>query len=229
MDQQIKVTCTQCGAMLIPDKEKMIYRCTHCGVAFGSSIIFDKNAISKAREALSYCEFNEADVWFRCVLMLCPGDFEALRGRILCSGKWRSFSEIKGPLGITPVRLKSIREAVNDAAAHAEEVDKVYFESCQKLIDILELIWEKELEIRPLTEKKAMLEAELILKPNVEEEDMGFSSVKESIAEVVSQITPLDDEKKALLSQLYKARQSVIVLERKKADAEENSGIDVNL
>lgn len=216
MEQKIEVICTQCGATLIPDKENMIYRCTHCGVAYGSSIIFDKDAISKAKKALSYYEFNEADVWFRCVLMLCPDDFEALRGRILSSGKWRSFGEIREPLGITAVRLKNVRASINDALAHANEEDKVYFVSCNKMIDILELVWKQELKIRPLTEKKAKLEAELLITPKKEEDDMGYPALKSSIDDVDSQIASLVDEKTDLLTQFNEARQSVIDFERSK-------------
>ena len=216
MEEEIKVICTQCGAMLVPDRENMIYRCMHCGVAFGSSIIFDKNAITKARKALDYCEFNEADVWYRCVLMLCPGDFEALRGRILCAGKWRSFIEVDEPFGLTAARIKNVRESINDALAHAEEEDKVYFESCNKLVDILEHILEKELKIRPLSEKKAKLEAELLLTSQLESDGIGYSTVQSSIAGVRSQLAPLVNEKKDLITQFVNERKSVLYFEGSK-------------
>lgn len=219
MEEEIKVICTQCGAILVPDQENMIYRCMHCGVAFGSSIIFDKNAISKARTALNYHEFNEADVWFRCVLMLCPGNFEALRGRVLCSGKWCSFAEIREPLGMTAGRIKNVRASIEEALAHAEEEDKVYFESCNKLVDILEHIWEKDLKIRPLNDKQAKLEAELLLTPQIEVDDMGYSSVKSSIAGVKAQLAPLVNEKKDLFTQFNKECRSVVDFERKKLTA----------
>ena len=216
MEEKIKVICTQCGAALIPDKENMIYRCTHCGVAFGSSIIFDRDAVNKARKALSFAEFNEADVWFQCVLMLCPDDFEALRGRVLCAGKWCSFMDIKEPFNMPAVRFARIRDSIDDAIAHAELSDIGYFENCKKMIDTLELVWNKDVQIKPLTEKKAQLEENLKLTPVIETGDIGYYTVKSSIVSVIAQITPLVNEKKDLLTKFNMERQSVIYFEKKK-------------
>ena len=44
MENNIKVICTKCGGELLPDQEGKIYRCMYCGVAFGSTVLFNKIA-----------------------------------------------------------------------------------------------------------------------------------------------------------------------------------------
>ena len=48
MENARTVICTKCGAQLEPDQDYNIYRCNFCGVAFGSSILFNKDAMEKA-------------------------------------------------------------------------------------------------------------------------------------------------------------------------------------
>ena len=115
---------------------------------------------------------------------------------------------------MTAGRIKNVRASIEEALAHAEEEDKVYFESCNKLVDILEHIWEKDLKIRPLNDKQAKLEAELLLTPQIEVDDMGYSSVKSSIAGVKAQLAPLVNEKKDLFTQFNKECRSVVMLEQ---------------
>ena len=77
-------------------------------------------------------------------------------------------------------------------------------------------IWEKELKIRPLSEKKAKLEAELLLTSQLESDGIGYSTVQSSIAGVRSQLAPLVNEKKDLITQFVNERKSVLYFEGSK-------------
>ena len=200
MDHDIKVICTSCGAELIPDKENKIYRCMHCGVAYGSSILFDRNAGYKARKALEESEFNEADVWFRCVLMTCSYDFDALKGRILCAGKWRDFEDVTDASALSTVRIKNVRDRIEEALVRAWDSDRKYFMYCKELIDTLEKLRQKINEISPIQEKIDKYKYNLehtALRISGEGVD-GYEAVSSSIDEMYYKIEPLQKEKKEL-------------------------------
>lgn len=151
MENEINAVCTNCGGNLVPDQEGKIYRCLFCGVAFGSSILFNKDAEYKAYKAAMADEFNEADVWYRCVLMRDPGYAKALRGRILCAGKWKSLSEINTEVLMSGVRYESVLDRIDEAVEHThDEETKEFFTDFRKLMDLLALIMKKNLEMKPL-------------------------------------------------------------------------------
>ena len=151
MENEIKAVCTKCGGNLVPDQEGKIYRCMFCGVAFGSSILFNKEAEFKAYNAAMTGEFNEADVWYRCVLMRDPGNAKALRGRILCAGKWKTLTEVDTESKMSNVRFDSILERVDEAVEHTEDEEtKEFFTDLRKLIELLAQIQKKNIEMKPL-------------------------------------------------------------------------------
>ena len=153
MEDQGRIICAKCGAALVPDGENKIYRCMYCGVAYGSSVLFDEKAADKAKKSLEEGEFNEADVRYTCVLMRNPQDPVALRGRILCAGKWKDFEGIEASAGFSAVRLKNVRECIEDAVYKADEDDKDYFRKILKFIDWYEKVCEDETRLTPAVEK----------------------------------------------------------------------------
>ena len=68
------------------DKEKNLYECRSCGVAYGASLFFG-NPFEKAKKAIEENDFAEADQRFSHMLMTDPKSFDALLGRILCAGR----------------------------------------------------------------------------------------------------------------------------------------------
>ena len=150
MENEIKVICTKCGGKLIPDQEGKIYRCMYCGVAFGSSVLFNEDAPGKAYRSLIIGEYNEADVWYRCVLMRDPGNAQALRGRILCAGKWKRLSDIDISSVMSVVRFKNLFERIAEAAAESGEDYREYFTAFDRLIDDIRCVQKKDINIKPL-------------------------------------------------------------------------------
>ena len=126
MRELVSYSCSSCGGNLVPDQEGKIYRCLFCGVAFGSSILFNKDAEYKAYKAAMADEFNEADVWYRCVLMRDPGYAKALRGRILCAGKWKSLADISAEVLMSGVRFESVLDRINEAVEHTHDEEGLW-------------------------------------------------------------------------------------------------------
>lgn len=84
------------------------------------------------------------------------------------------------------------------------------------MIDTLELVWNKDVQIKPLTEKKAQLEENLKLTPVIEIGDIGYYIVKSSIVSVPAQISPFVNEKNDLLTKSNNERQAVLDFENEK-------------
>lgn len=133
------VICTQCGGRLSADVGNQIYRCDHCGVAFGNSILFDKQAINKAQLSAMTAEYSNADLWYRSALMTEPGNFEALRGRILCAGKWENIRDAIRELPLTKFKTDSILNRAEYAIRNAScEEDIEYFKRFRNICTLNE-------------------------------------------------------------------------------------------
>ena len=55
------------------------------------------------------------------------------------------------------MRIKNIRERIAEARIHAWEKDRGYFDTCSRFIDLYEQLWNKELKLKPLLDKRAAL------------------------------------------------------------------------
>ena len=230
MENARTVICTKCGAQLEPDQDYNIYRCNFCGVAFGSSILFNKDAMEKADKSLQLGEYNEADVWYRCVLMREPKNFMAFRGRILCAGKWKSVTEIDTEV-MSEVRIKKLYKRIEEAMGHSDDEDMDYFASFRKVVSVIERYCQNENEINPLNARLAKLseqrkqfyiqqeeaEREAEEQPvRVITEIYGETAVKNSVKEVEQKLQPLLEQRKYLDHEFRVARQFLIGVEKKK-------------
>ena len=119
------LACSKCGGGMVLDKSRKLYVCKYCGIAYGYSLFFG-NMRQKAYEFLKEGDFEEADKRFVQILMQDPEDLEAMRGRILCAGKWRAFGEMKVTDKLTKEQLKELRERIDEAKAHFSGRDEYY-------------------------------------------------------------------------------------------------------
>ena len=131
------ISCEKCGASLSLDKEKRVYECSHCGVAYGVSLFFGL-PMEKALNALNIGDYSDAEKRFAHLLMVDPSDFEALLGRILCAGKWTKVSDIRlsADFGLSDVQKVNLR--IDEAKQHAADNDIQFFENLVKLISFFE-------------------------------------------------------------------------------------------
>ena len=127
------VNCAKCGGRLIPDKEKRLYACSFCGVAYGTSLFFD-HPLRKAKQALSAADFTEADQRFSHMLMVDSQDHEALLGRILCAGKWKNIPDIELEDRMRPLMEERLTDRAGEAVLHSDEEHKEFFSNMQNAV-----------------------------------------------------------------------------------------------
>ena len=87
------IICAKCGGFLSLSNAQQFYECNSCGVSYGKYLFFG-DLTANAVKAMKMGEFDEADQILSHKLMLNPKDFEALFGRFLCAGKWKSLKDI---------------------------------------------------------------------------------------------------------------------------------------
>ena len=127
------VICDKCGAVIGLDKNKHVYQCDHCGVAYGVSLFFGM-PLEKALNSINTGNYKDAGLRFSSVLMTDPSDFEALLGKILCAGKWTKVSGIRITDEPDEAELQSVRSLVEEAVKHASDKDKLYFRKMEELV-----------------------------------------------------------------------------------------------
>ena len=87
------IICAKCGGLLKLNNTQELYECNSCGVSYGKSLFFG-DLTANAVKAMNMGEFAEADQILSHKLKTNPKDFEALLGRFLCAGKWKSLAGI---------------------------------------------------------------------------------------------------------------------------------------
>ena len=127
------VTCAKCGGQLFLDKEKRLYECRFCGVAYGTSLLFN-DPLGKAKKALQSADYTEADQRFAHMLMVDPKNFEALFGRILCAGRWKNIPDIDLEDRMLPFMEEHLTDRVDEAVQHSGEENKSFFFDLQTIV-----------------------------------------------------------------------------------------------
>ncbi len=127
------VNCAKFGGQLLLDKEKKLYACSFCGVAYGTSLFFD-HPLRKAKQALAAADYTEADQRFSHMLMVDPKDYEALFGRILCAGKWKNIPDIELEDKMLPLMEERLTDRADEAVLHSDEEHKEFFSNVQTIV-----------------------------------------------------------------------------------------------
>lgn len=131
------VSCAKCGGQLHPDKDKGLFECKFCGVAYGMSLFFN-NTLNKANEAINREDYIEADQRFSHMLMVNPKDFDALLGRIFCVGKWKTVYDIQLSETMLPAVCKNLKDRSAEGVEHAADEDRLFFLTMRDLAEVLE-------------------------------------------------------------------------------------------
>ncbi|SDY03102.1 hypothetical protein SAMN02910264_01276 [Ruminococcaceae bacterium YAD3003] len=109
----LRIGCAKCGGTLSFDKERKLYTCNHCGIAYGYSLFYG-DPMQKAMAELKSGDYETADQRFSHILMFDQHNFEALRGRILCAGKWKAFTQIRLSEDLMKVDWQLVRQRVDE-------------------------------------------------------------------------------------------------------------------
>ena len=127
------VNCAKCGGQLYLDKEKKLYECKFCGVAYGTSLFFN-DPFSKAKKALEAVDYTEADQRFSHMLMVDPHNPDALLGRVLCAGRWQNTSDIDMEDKMLPFMEEHLKDRADEAVQHSSEDKKAFFENLKATV-----------------------------------------------------------------------------------------------
>ena len=151
MRELVSYSCTACGGALTVDKSQEVYECPFCGNAYDFVQMHHDELLNDAAVNMRQMEFVSAKEKFNSILEKDPHDFEALRGRILCAGKWKTLTEVDTESKMSNVRFDSILERVDEAVEHTEDEEtKEFFTDLRKLIELLAQIQKKNIEMKPL-------------------------------------------------------------------------------
>ncbi|MBR6488094.1 MAG: hypothetical protein IKT20_04235, partial [Clostridiales bacterium] len=134
------ILCDKCAARLSLNREKRVFECNSCGVAYGVSLFFGM-PLEKALNAINMGLYEDADKRFSNLLMVDPADFDGLLGRILCTGKWNNVSNISVSEDLRPITYKNLLVMADKAVSSAGESDKEYFENLKKLLSLTEELY----------------------------------------------------------------------------------------
>ena len=157
-DHAETIICSKCAGHLYLDKEKRVYECRSCGVAYGISLFFGM-PMEKALNAMNTGHYSEAQKRFENILMVNPSSFDAILGRILCVGRWTRISDIDTSDVITGEDWIKISELLSEAKQHAAGSDKEFIEHLEKLIFMLGKICLNNGDIDELNRKVEMLDS----------------------------------------------------------------------
>ena len=135
-DHDETIICSKCAGHLYLDKDRRVYECRSCGVAYGISLFFGM-PMEKALNAMNTGHYGEAKKRFESILMVNPSSFDALLGRILCEGRWTRISDIDTADVITGDEWIRISELFNDAKLRVSESDKEFLERLEEMIFLL--------------------------------------------------------------------------------------------
>ena len=128
--------CTKCGGKLTHNKALKLYKCEYCGVTYGYAVVFGTPR-KKAYADMKSGDFESADRRFSHMLEIDPQDFDALRGRILCAGKWDSFPKVRLAGYLKEFNLNNVFDRINEAKSNCYPEYKEYFNEINLLFKIL--------------------------------------------------------------------------------------------
>ena len=130
------IICAKCGGFLGLGNAQQFYECNSCGVSYGKYLFFG-DLMANAVKAMNMGEFDEADQILAHKLTLNPKDFEALFGRFLCAGRWKSLKDIDvndsmfmSHIRKLPVQLDSIEKRIS-------RQDQPLWQDIRELSDLL--------------------------------------------------------------------------------------------
>ena len=136
-EEDKQLVCNKCGGLLFLDRERRLYECRSCGVGYSSALMADTDMLKTAMNHLSKKDFKEADNLFVLALMLDPHDYTALRGRVLCAGRWKDLTDIRLDDTRNSARIGPAAERLEEVIAKSADEDKEYFIRFRDLIDVL--------------------------------------------------------------------------------------------
>ena len=184
------VICAKCGGFLKLNNSQELYECNSCGVSYGKYLFFGDLAENASR-AMAMGEFDEADQILSHKLMANPKDFDALLGRFLCAGKWRSLEDIDIDDSLFMSHIRGLPERLDAIEKRISKDNQPLWEDIRKYSDLLGEYAEKIHDFNKQREKYKSLSGKLKNDYLMKNEIKDF---KRQRAEVMTELSSLDIE-----------------------------------
>ena len=213
-DHAETVICSKCAGHLHLDKQRRVYECQSCGVAYGISLFFGM-PMEKALKAMNTGRYVEAEKRFENVLMVNPSDFDARLGQILCVGRWTRISDIDTADIISEEDWNKMRGLFGDAKSRVSESDKIFFEKLEELVFMLGKIVVNNGELDNLNRKIDMLDSVKRLYSLADQVVTGSDGVTVDRNKTLSEIERLDKDTRQMSHEFLTLKRDLM---QKKSD-----------
>ena len=214
-EHQETVICSKCAAQLYLDKERRVYECKSCGVAYGISLFFGM-PFEKALNSMNIGNYGDAEKRFENILMVEPSSFEALLGQILCVGRWSRVSDIAFTDVISEEDSPKFRSLFSDAKERLTEADKVFFEKFEELLAMLEKISTNSARLGELKKENEKLESDKRVRAMAEASTYGnwreMKNINDEIEQLEKDNRQLNHDFLALKRELVKMKLDCVLV-----------------
>ena len=160
-DTEGAITCAKCGAVLKLSADRELYECAYCGVSYGT-VLFLGDLLKNAKKSIGHDGFDEADQILAHKLKLNPKDSEALLGRFLCAGKWKTLSDIKLSDRALYFHIARLTERLEKLEKSISVEDQPDWPELKKLADLLKEYSVVRKEADKMDDKHKSLEGKIM-------------------------------------------------------------------
>ncbi len=203
------VICSKCAGQLYLDKERRVYECRSCGVAYGISLFFGM-PMEKALTSMNTGHYGEALKRFENILMVNPSSFDALLGRILCAGRWTRISDIDTSDVINEEDWLKITDRISEARQHVSESDRGFLDRLEELVFLLGKICLNNGNIDELNRKVEALDSMSHLNYLAEKLSTDSSGLSMGRTKLLSDIEKLKKETRQIAHQFLAIKRELI-------------------
>jgi tetratricopeptide (TPR) repeat protein len=130
------IICAKCGGFLCLSSARQFYECNSCGVSYGKYLFFG-DLMANAVKAMNMGEFDEADQILSHRLTADPKDFDALFGRFLCAGKWKSLKDIDINDKMFMLHVRKLKGQLDAIEKRISPEDQPLWKDIRALSDLL--------------------------------------------------------------------------------------------
>ena len=209
IDPEGMIICSKCAARLELDKDKRVYQCNHCGVAYGVSLFFGL-PMEKALDSMNNGHFTDAEQRFESILMIHPSDFDARLGIILCKGKWTKVSDIDLADDVSAAKENGVRNCIGEALQHTSVENRPYFENLGKLISLFEEYSNNKTILDDIKKEIETFDARAEVYSVAFDSKYDKQSRAEERTELVRKTYPYQAKNKKIEEEFLKLRKSVL-------------------
>lgn len=130
-------TCSKCGGVLIFDSDQVYFDCPFCGTRFDVVDFHAEELLSQASACMAQKDFVAAKDKYQMILGNDSGNFEALRGLVLCEAGLISPEELKDPESFKKNNVDSVDRVIDYCFMNSDGAQASYFSTLDKMVSLV--------------------------------------------------------------------------------------------